>query len=59
MKYAFVTVSILAIWLSIVGIIVVLDYQHFVLPIIGLAMTVILFEIGFGGKKWKKALFGD
>lgn len=51
MKYAFVTISILAIWLSIVGIVLVLDYKGILLPIVGLVMTIVLFEIGFGGKK--------
>ena len=51
MKYAFVTISILAIWISIVSIVIVLDYKDIVLPIIGLVLTLILFEIGFGGKK--------
>lgn len=51
MKYAFVTFSILAIWISLVVVIVSLNYNDVLLPIIGLILTVILFEIGFGGKK--------
>ncbi len=51
MKYAFVTISILAIWVSIISIVVLLDYQNILLPCVGLLMTLVLFEIGFGGKK--------
>lgn len=51
MKYAFVTLSILAIWVSIISIVVLLNYQNILLPCVGLAMTTLLFEIGFGGKK--------
>jgi len=51
MKYIFVTLSILAIWISIVVMVLSLNYQGIILPIVGLIMTVILFEIGFGGRK--------
>lgn len=51
MKYAFVTLSIIVIWMAIVGIILILDYQSFWLPLVGFVLTIILFEIGFGSKK--------
>ena len=47
MKYAFVTLGILAIWISIILIVLFLDYNKITLPIIGLLMTIILFIIGF------------
>ncbi len=50
MKYAFVTLSIISIWIATIMIVVFLDYDKIVLPIIALIMTSILFEIGFGGK---------
>jgi len=51
MKYAFVTLGILAVWISIVSIVAFLDYNEVTLPIIGLFMTLILFIIGFGANK--------
>ena len=51
MKYAFVLLSIVAIWLAIILIIVSLNYQDILLPIVGIIMTVVLFQIGIGGKK--------
>lgn len=51
MKYAFVTIGILAIWISIISIVIFLDYNEILLPLIGLFMTVIMFFIGFGGNK--------
>jgi hypothetical protein len=51
MRYAFVTLSIIAIWIAIIMIVIFLDQQGIMLPLIALIMTVILFEIGFGGKK--------
>lgn len=50
MKYAFVTISIAAIWLSIVLIVASLNYQSILLPMVGLALTLALFILGFGGK---------
>jgi len=57
MKYAFVTLGILAVWISIVSIVAFLDYNEVTLPIIGLFMTLILFIIGFGANKWDVLLF--
>ena len=51
MKYAFVTISIIAMWISIVLIIVTLKLSGILLPLVALLMTVLLFYIGFGGKK--------
>lgn len=51
MKYAFVTISIIAIWISIVLIILALNYQNLLLPFTGLIMTLILFYLGFGGNR--------
>lgn len=51
MKYAFVTLSILAIWVAIIVIILSLNYEGIILPLLGLVMSLFLFEIGFGGKK--------
>lgn len=51
MKYLFVTLGILAMWISVLLIVIALGYDKITLPIIALVMTVILFFIGFGGKK--------
>ena len=51
MRYLFVTLSIIAIWIAVVLMIIFLDQNGIVLPFIALIMTVILFIIGFGGKK--------
>lgn len=51
MRYAFVSLSIIAIWIAVVMMVIFLNYEGIVLPIIALVMTVILFAIGFGGKK--------
>ncbi len=51
MKYAFVSISILFMWLAILLIIVSLNYDEITLPLLALVMTIILFSIGFGGKK--------
>jgi hypothetical protein len=51
MKYAFVTISIIAIWIATIIVVYFLEYQGIFLPIIALIMTVILFIIGFAGKK--------
>lgn len=55
MRYVFVTISIIAIWLSITVLIYLLNYTGYVLPLLALNLTIVIFEIGIGGKKWKKA----
>ncbi|MDE5629986.1 MAG: hypothetical protein K2I70_00150 [Bacilli bacterium] len=51
MRYAFVSLSIIAIWISILVLIIVTDYPSIVLPVIALVLTVIIFEIGVCSKK--------
>ena len=51
MKYAFVSLSIIAIWIAVILIVTLLKQDGIMLPIVALVMTVILFEIGIGGKK--------
>ncbi len=51
MRYAFVTLSIVAIWISITILSFILNYNGLILPILALALTIIIFEIGIGGKK--------
>lgn len=51
MRYVFVSLSIIAIWVAVVLMVIFLNYEGIVLPITALIMTVILFLIGFGGKK--------
>lgn len=51
MKYAFVSLSILVIWIAICLIVIFLDYNSIFLPITALVMTIFLFVIGFGCKK--------
>lgn len=51
MKYAFVSISIIAIWIAIIIITTTLNQNNILLPLIALSMTVILFIIGFGEKK--------
>lgn len=51
MRYAFVSISIIAIWIAIILIITSSNYKGNTLTIIALTMTVVLYEIGFGGKK--------
>lgn len=51
MKYAFVTLSILSIWISIIAVVLILNYMGIILPLVGILMTVLLFEIGFGERK--------
>ncbi len=51
MKYVFVTLSIIAIWCSIIAIVLNLNYDGVFLPVVGVIMTVLLFEIGFGERK--------
>ena len=50
MKYAFVTISIAAIWVSITLVVATLDYKELLLPLTGLGLTLALFILGFGGK---------
>jgi hypothetical protein len=51
MKYAFVTISIIAIWIAVILMVIFLKQKDIMLPLVALIMTVILFAIGFGGKK--------
>lgn len=51
MRYAFVTLSIVAIWVSITILTYMLNYNGLVLPILALSLTIIIFEIGIGGKR--------
>lgn len=51
MKYLFVSLSIIVIWIAIILIVYSLESTELFLPLIALFMTVILFYIGFGGKK--------
>lgn len=50
MRYAFVALTIVAIWTSITILSFVLDYSGIMLPILALVLTIIIFEIGIGGK---------
>jgi hypothetical protein len=56
MKYAFVTISIIAIWIAVFLMVIFLKQKDIMLPLVALIMTVILFAIGFGGKNEKKIL---
>ena len=51
MRYAFVSLSIIAIWIAVILIITLLNIEGIMLPLVALFMTVIMFEIGFGEKK--------
>ncbi len=51
MKYAFVSISIVAIWVAIILIILALEQGGITLPFVALIMTVLLFYIGFGDRK--------
>jgi hypothetical protein len=51
MRYVFVSLSIIAIWIAVILIVTSLNQKGIMLPLVALVMTVILFEIGFGGKK--------
>ncbi len=51
MRYAFVSMSIIAIWISILILIATTHYHGVVLPIIALILTIIIFEIGIASKK--------
>jgi len=51
MKYAFVVVAILAVWVGTILLAVCNPSIGMFLPIFAMVMTVILFLIGFGKKK--------
>lgn len=51
MRYAFVSISIIAIWFSILALIATTNYHGITLPIIALVLTIIIFEIGIASKK--------
>ena len=50
MKYASVTISILAIWIATILLIIFSNYEGIVLPLVTLGMTLLLFIIGFRSK---------
>lgn len=50
MKYAFVSISIIAMWFAIILMVIFMNYNGVMLPLVALFMTIIMFEIGFGGK---------
>lgn len=51
MKYAFMTLAVLAVWLGIILLAVFNPGVGIFLPIFAVALTVILFFIGFGKKQ--------
>lgn len=51
MKYAFVILAILAIWLGTILLAIFINGVGVFLPIFAIVMTVILFVIGFGKKQ--------
>lgn len=51
MKYAFMTLAILAVWLGVVLLAVFNGGVGIFLPIFAIVMTVLLFIIGFGKKQ--------
>ena len=51
MRYAFVSISIIAIWIALILIVIGLEQDGVLLPLVALAMTLVLFHIGFGGKR--------
>lgn len=51
MKYAFVIVAILAVWLGTILLAVCSPEIGLFLPVFAIVMTVVLFLIGFGKKK--------
>ncbi|MDE6292864.1 MAG: hypothetical protein K2L98_04200 [Bacilli bacterium] len=51
MRYAFVSLSIIAIWISMLVLIIATDYKGIALPIIAFVLTIIIFEIGIASKK--------
>lgn len=50
MKYAFVSLAILAVWIGVILIVGVLKNDHILLPVTALVMTLALFLIGFRKK---------
>lgn len=51
MKYMFVVIAIFAVWAGVILLAVVSPSTGIFLPIFAMAMTIILFLIGFGKKK--------
>ena len=51
MKYAFVSLSIIAVWIAVILIVTFLHNDGILLPVVALLMTIVLFTIGIGGKK--------
>jgi len=51
MRYAFVSISIIAIWIALILIVIGLEQDGILLPLVALVMTLVLFHIGFGGKR--------
>lgn len=51
MRYAFVSLSIIAIWISILVLIAKTNYNGIVLPITAIVLTIIIFEIGIASKR--------
>lgn len=51
MKYAFVTLAILAIWIGVILLAIFNAGVGMFLPIFAMVMTMILFVIGFGKKQ--------
>lgn len=49
-KYGFVSISIAFLWIALIILVKALNYTGLFLPIVGLILTVVLFEIGFGDK---------
>ena len=50
MKYGFVALSIVFLWIALIILVKTLNYTGLFLPFVGLILTVVLFEIGFGDK---------
>ena len=51
MKYAFVTLAIVSVWLAVIMIAAFLGVDGNFLPLVALGMSVVLFLIGFVRKK--------
>lgn len=51
MKYAFVIIAILALWVGMILLVMCDSVTGIFLPSFAVAMTVILFLVGFGKKK--------
>jgi len=47
MKYAFVSLTILAVWVGTIIIVGVLEERSLLLPVTALVMTLVLFYLGF------------